>query len=191
MEQKELSNIILMALDNALANIHTSTIVRIERVKQKTLDCQPVINRIVNGESKELPLCLDVPPIIMQGGGNYHVHPIKPGNYGILVIMERCYDRWFNGQDLQPPLELRMHDMSDGFVIVGINPLAGLIDIPTGNESILNGAQRIKGPLYVEGSIYATEEVTAKADSAESVTVTGHTHTGNLGAPTSSPTPGT
>jgi len=49
----------------------------------------------------------------------------------LLVLTERCFDRWYGGADFQSPAEFRMHDYSDGLAIVGVNPMAGAITIPT------------------------------------------------------------
>ena len=90
-----------------------------------------VINRVVEDESVELPEFVEIPVITMQGGSSYTIHPIAVDDYCLLLISERCFDRWYFGQDNKDPLELRMHDYSDAIAIVGINPLADSIEIPT------------------------------------------------------------
>ena len=130
METKQLIDTLMLAVDRALSNVHTMTIAKVTGVNDKTINCRPVINRVVNGETIKLPEFVDVPPIFMQGGSSYTAHPIAIDDYCILVFTERCFDRWYNGQDFQPPLEMRMHDYSDGIALVGINPLADAITIP-------------------------------------------------------------
>ena len=130
MERKQLIDTINIALQNAMANLHTATIARVERVRETTIDVQPVINREVKGESIKLPLFVKVPPVFMQGGTSYTAHPISVGDYCLLIFTERCFDRWYSGQDERRPAEFRMHDYSDGLAIVGINPLAAAITIP-------------------------------------------------------------
>lgn len=129
-ESKQLIDTINKAMKQALSNVHTATIAKITKVNAKTIDCQPVINRVVNGASIELPEFIEVPPLFMQGGGSYTAHPIAKGDYCLLVITERCFDRWYHGQDNISPLEFRMHDYSDGIAIVGVNPLLAAITIP-------------------------------------------------------------
>lgn len=131
MEQKQVINIMTAAIDQALANMHTCTIAKVTEVKAKTISCKPVLNRLVNGESIELPVFADVPPIFLQGGSSYHAFPIAVDDYCLLFFTERCFDGWYNGQDFVAPLEYRMHDYSDGFALVGLNNLAGAKTIPS------------------------------------------------------------
>ena len=194
METKQLIDTLLIAVDNALANLHTATIARVTKVNAKTIDCRPITNRVVDGESVELPEFIEVPILIMQGGGSYTVYPIAVDDYCLLIFTERCFDRWYDGQDYQPPLELRMHDYSDGIALVGVNPLAGAITIPTvihqEGESTQTGDLTITGDIIVTGDVIVSGEVTAISEGA-SVGLSTHVHTGNLGAPTSAPTGGT
>jgi len=193
-ETKQLIDSLMLAIDNALANVHTATIAKVTAVDEKTISCRPVINRVVDGESVELPEFIEVPPIFMQGGGSYTAYPIAVDDYCLLLFTERCFDRWYKGQDYQPPAELRMHDYSDGFALIGINPFASAITIPTDIRQVgdahRTGQQTIIGDVIVTGNITATGEVTALSDGA-SVGLSTHLHTGNLGAPTSPPTGGT
>lgn len=131
MEKRQLTETLNIAIANALANVHTATIAKVVAVSSTTIDVQPVINRVVDGRSIELPVFTKVPPVFMQGGGSYTAHPIAAGDYCLLVLTERCFDRWYEGQDNQPPAEFRMHDYSDGLAIVGVNPRAGAITIPS------------------------------------------------------------
>lgn len=119
------------AINLALSNLHTVTIAKVTTVNTTTINCRPVTNRLVNGESIALPEFIDVPPIFMQGGSSYTAYPIAVGDYCLLLFTERCFDRWYAGQDYQPPLELRMHDYSDGLALVGLNPLAAALTIPS------------------------------------------------------------
>src|SRR5208282_4653225 len=67
-----------------------------------------------------------VPVHYPSGGGFTFTHPIKKGDEGIVVIASRCIDGWFSQGGVQPQLEQRMHDLSDGMFIPGIrsNPRA-------------------------------------------------------------------
>lgn len=130
-DKKQLLDVIVGAIDDSLANLHTATIARVTKVGEKTINCKPVIARTVKGETIALPEFIDVPPMFMQGGNSYSAHPIAVGDYALLIFTERCFDNWYNGIDGIAPLEYRMHDYSDGFAIVGVNPLAGAITIPT------------------------------------------------------------
>jgi phage baseplate assembly protein gpV len=129
-EKLQLTDIIAEAIGEALSNLHTATIAKVTAVQEKTISVQPVINRVVDGNSITLPQFTKVPPLFMQGGGSYTAHPIAVGDYCLLILTERCFDRWYSGADFQDPAEFRMHDYSDGIAIVGVNPQAGALTIP-------------------------------------------------------------
>jgi len=130
-EKRQLIDVMNDAIEFALSNLHTATIAKVTGVQAKTISVQPVTNRVVNGQSIRLPEFIEVPPVFMQGGGSYTAHPIAVGDYCLLVLTERCFDRWYGGADFQSPAEFRMHDYSDGLAIVGVNPMAGALTIPS------------------------------------------------------------
>ena len=136
-----------------------------------------MIARVVDGQKIELPEFKAVPPMFMQGGGSYTAHPIAVGDYALLIFTERCFDNWYGGVDNETPLEYRMHDYSDGFAIVGVNPLGGAIAIPDRITHI--------GDAYQEGD-YEHEgdrEQTGNFDLTGNMTITGDlTVTGNGGS---------
>lgn len=178
MDKKRLIDTLMIAIDQALANLHTATIAKVTKVNASTINCRPVINRMVDGQSVQLPEFVDVPPLFLQGGSSYTAHPVAVGDYCLLVFTERCFDRWYDGQDFQSPLELRMHDYSDGIAIVGINPLAGAITIPTviqrtgdtnedgdithQGDRTQTGNQTIVGNLHVDGNVTVTGNITCQ-----------------------------
>ena len=175
-EKLRLTDIIADAIGEALSNLHTATIAKVTAVQEKTISVQPVINRVVDGKSITLPQFTKVPPLFMQGGGSYTAHPIAVGDYCLLVLTERCFDRWYSGADFQDPAEFRMHDYSDGIAIVGINPTAGALTIPsviqqTGDanadgdhthqgDRTQTGNQTIIGDLHVDGNVTVTGNIT-------------------------------
>jgi len=175
-EKLRLTDIIADAIGEALSNLHTATIAKVTAVQAKTISVQPVINRVVDGKSITLPQFTKVPPLFMQGGGSYTAHPIAVGDYCLLILTERCFDRWYSGSDFQDPAEFRMHDYSDGIAIVGINPTAGALTIPsviqqTGDanadgdhthqgDRTQTGNQTIIGDLHVDGNVTVTGNIT-------------------------------
>lgn len=66
-----------------------------------------------------LPLLVDCPIIFPSGGGFTLTFPVAAGDECLVIFASRCIDGWWqSGGQAQPP-ELRMHDLSDGFVLVG------------------------------------------------------------------------
>jgi hypothetical protein len=203
--KRELIDVMNDAIEFALSNLHTATIAKVTGVQAKTISVQPVINRVVAGRSIELPEFTMVPPVFMQGGGSYTAHPIAVGDYCLLVLTERCFDRWYGGADFQSPAEFRMHDYSDGLAIVGVNPLSSAITIPTviqqtgdtnqdgdythqGDRTQV-GDLTVTGNLQVNGNITCTGKLTVATASIGGIDFGTHTHidvepgTGNTGGP--------
>ena len=202
-EKLRLTDIIADAIGEALSNLHTATIAKVTAVQEKTISVQPVINRVVDGKSITLPQFTKVPPLFMQGGGSYTAHPIAVGDYCLLVLTERCFDRWYSGSDFQDPAEFRMHDYSDGIAIVGINPIAGALTIPsviqqTGDTNqdgdytrqgslVQIGDMTITGNLHVDGNITCTGKLTAATATIGGIDFGTHTHPGDSGGTTGGP----
>ena len=202
-EKLRLTDIIADAIGEALSNLHTATIAKVTAVQEKTISVQPVINRVVDGKSIQLPQFTKVPPLFMQGGGSYTAHPIAVGDYCLLVLTERCFDRWYSGSDFQDPAEFRMHDYSDGIAIVGINPQAGALTIPsviqqTGDanadgdhthqgDTTQMGNLTITGNLHVNGNITCTGKLTAGTATIGGIDFGTHTHPGDSGGTTGGP----
>lgn len=113
-----------------LSSIAQNPIAVITAVNEKTINCKPVINKVVNGEEIEMPEFIEVTPIFLYGGSSHETYPLAVGDYCILMISERCFDLWHDGQDFRPPAEYRFHDYSDAFALIGIKNKAGLLVIP-------------------------------------------------------------
>lgn len=92
----------------------------------RTVKLQPLIKGgVPNAETREIdwidmPILLDCPVIFPGGGGYLLTFPILPGDEGLVLISSRCIDGWWELGGIQPQLELRMHDLSDGFFLPGI-----------------------------------------------------------------------
>ena len=101
--------------------------------ERMTVEAQPVLACMVrtagnagNGplEPLPLPLLVDVPVVWPGGGGVTLTFPIKMGDECLIVFASRCIDGWWaNGlqdpNNIPPPPEMRLHNLSDGFAIVG------------------------------------------------------------------------
>ncbi|CQJ65483.1 Gp138 family membrane-puncturing spike protein [Yersinia enterocolitica] len=156
---EELHDTIGAGVDFALADVHTIVVAKITAVNDKTISCIPVINRVVKGEGKQLPEFMEVPPVILQGSGSYIAEPIAAGDYCLVLISERCYDAWYAGSDFVSPLEMRMHDYSDGFALCGVNPLSTAISIPKINRMMM-GSTDHEGDLVLTGNITQSSGIT-------------------------------
>ena len=113
-------------LENAEAQLWTAlpAIVKSFNATALTVEAQPAITgRYIDptGEVKvvNLPLLLDCPVVFPHGGGCSLTFPVKPGDECLIIFADRCIDNWWQNGGVQNPAEMRMHDLSDGFAIVG------------------------------------------------------------------------
>jgi hypothetical protein len=143
-ERNRLSDLVNSSIDSKLKKVHTTAIAKITAVGENTIDCQLTYSKIVNGEPIEPPNLIQVPVVFMKGGQSYTAHPVAVGDYCLVIFNERCIDGWWSGSDNVVPPDFRIHDYSDGFAIVGINPLAAAISIPEVITQI--------GDTYFEGN---------------------------------------
>lgn len=89
-----------------------------------TVVVQPVIKAQITDKSGKqsmvsLPVLPDVPVLFPGGGGCRLTFPIQAGDECLVVFASRSIDAWWQSGGVQPPIEPRMHDLSDGFAIVG------------------------------------------------------------------------
>jgi len=95
------------------------------------LDAQPIMTGSVPNPQGgfttiQLPLLVDVPVVWMGGGGVTATFPIKPGDECLVIFASRCIDAWWQQGALAlsaAPPDTRMHNLSDGFALVGIRSL--------------------------------------------------------------------
>lgn len=89
-----------------------------------TVSVQPAIKGIVQGadgnfQASNMPILPDVPVVFPRGGGCTLTFPIAAGDECLVVFSSRCIDMWWQNGGVQMPFEQRMHDLSDGFAIMG------------------------------------------------------------------------
>lgn len=171
-----LLEMVVAAVDEALANLHTACIARVTAVTGSTVSCKPVVARVVEGTGVPLPEFLEVPVLFMRGGANYDAHPVEVGDYALLVITERCIDNWYNGVNDTAPADYRMHDYSDGIAIVGVSPLSGAIPIPTNAKTKRVGDSEVTGDYEHDGDYVLTGNFTINGN----LTVNGNGTGGNV-----------
>lgn len=59
------------------------------------------------------------PVVLPSGGGCILTVPIKKDDEVLVVFASRCIDAWWQSGGIGNQVELRMHDLSDGFAIPG------------------------------------------------------------------------
>ena len=66
---------------------------------------------------------VSVPVYTLGGGGVTSTYPIKEGDECIILFSDREIDNWLNNGGITTPTSLRIHDLSDGFCLVGVRSL--------------------------------------------------------------------
>lgn len=75
------------------------------------------------------PVLIDCPVFTLQGGGGFLQMPIAAGDQCLVLFSDRSLDDWFQNGVQAVPSSTRMHDMSDGIALVGMNPTGS--NLPT------------------------------------------------------------
>lgn len=184
-------------------------------------DIQPTVNgrvRTKQGtfQSIQMPLLLDCPIQWQGGGGVTLTFPIKEGDECLVIFSSRCIDAWWqqgfvagqagtpvNGKQAMDPPDLRMHNLSDGFALVGVKSLPTSYEVndtqatlrsDDGSTYIALGPQSqlvtITAPggidlngVIIDSSGNLTSPATIKADTdviggSNDISLVNHTHSG-------------
>lgn len=83
-----------------------------------------------------LPLLVDCPVIFPSGGGFTLTFPVTAGDECLVIFASRCIDGWWQSGGQARPLEMRMHDLSDGFVMVGPRSQPHVLGVPASSSSV-------------------------------------------------------
>jgi hypothetical protein len=91
---------------------------------KQTISAQVTITfPVTNAQNVTVPVKMtvipDIPVVFPSGGGFTLTFPIKANDECLLVFSARCIDGWFALGGVQNQVEPRMHDLSDGFALVG------------------------------------------------------------------------
>jgi hypothetical protein len=154
--ERNASNIetLRIALDSLSARIWTALpgIVNSYDATKGTCTVVPSIQgRIRNPDGTHsfvnMPTLQDVPVVYMGGGAFVATFPIQQGDEALVIFADRCIDGWWQMGGVQLPLEPRMHDLSDGFAIIGPRSLARkLTGVSTANAQL----RSVDGTTFLE-----------------------------------------
>lgn len=133
-----------VVLDNLQTRMWTAIpgIVNKVNFSQMTIDVEPTIQGSItdkdgNVDWVDLPTLINCPIVFPSGGGFTLTLPIDEEDEVLVIFACRCIDAWWQSGGIQKPIELRMHDLSDGFAIPGINSLPHVIPNISATEAQL------------------------------------------------------
>ena len=122
------------AKNNAMMDVRVSMPARIVSFDPATKTASVEIGlKMVNADDSqsEYPPLVDCPCLFTRGGGFHLVHPYKAGDKGVVLFSDRCFDGWFQAGQVAPPMDFRVHSMSDAYFIGGadclddVSPIVG------------------------------------------------------------------
>lgn len=145
----------------------------------KTCQVQPALRVPVRGAdgqvtSVALPMLVDCPVYFPSGGNCTLTFPVSAGDECLVVFASRCIDSWWQSGGVQEQAELRMHDLSDGFVFVGFSSkpnVPGSISATTTQLRSNDGSTHVE--LDPAGQIVTVKAPGGMVIDAPVVTITG------------------
>lgn len=114
------------ALDGYRAGIWTALPGIIQRFNPEAMTCEVQVAikmkvRKQDGTSDSVAIypLVDCPVQFPAGGQCTLTFPVAAGDECLVVFASRCIDAWWQSGGVQEQAEARMHDLSDGFVLLG------------------------------------------------------------------------
>ena len=109
---------------------------------KQTAVVQPAIKARVQSKQGvyswiSLPPLVDCPVYFPQGGGVALTFPISTGDECLVIFASRCIDAWWQSGGEQVQADIRMHDLSDGFVFAGVASLPNVFGGVSGTAAEL------------------------------------------------------
>lgn len=137
-----LAGVIRQGITNYMKDVHTALpgkIISFDPVKQSA-EVQLLISRgFSNKEIHPLPVLINVRVWFPRAGGFNITFPVAPNDECLVLFAERSLDRWIKESEVQPPLDMRMHSLSDAICLVGMSSLPKVItDFDPANFQIRN-----------------------------------------------------
>lgn len=116
----------------ASLNCHMPGIIQSFDPDACTCMIQPIFQRqLSDGTIITRPVLADCPVYFPAGGGARLTFPVKAGDQALILFQDRRIDEWCQSGAQSLPADVRMHDISDGIVIVGLDPTGDMGPVPT------------------------------------------------------------
>ncbi len=141
---------------------------------------QPIYFTMLQGESisQIMPQVIDAPVVFPGAGDFWLTFPLSEGDGVLLAVAQRSIDVWLTQGKVADQQSFRVMDLSDGFVIPGINPdpkvltsvasdgmqlrnRSGLITLTLkNNEIVIESPVTISGDVSIAGNLDVTGDIT-------------------------------
>lgn len=101
-------------------------------IKERMRDENGTLNDV------QIPELLDVPVVFPRAGGFILSFPVNVGDECLIIFGDQCIDAWWQNGGVQSPIELRRHDLSDSFAIMGTwSQPRRIVNYPTDRVSLM------------------------------------------------------
>lgn len=121
--QQTLNDLIMQKASRSV-RVAMPGIVKSFNIDEQTVEVQPAImERIIDEtgliQELPLPLLLDVPLVFPRSGGFSLTMPVNEGDECLIMFADTCIDAWWASGGVQIQEDIRRHDLSDAFAILG------------------------------------------------------------------------
>lgn len=171
---------IMAAMQGLQASIWTALPCRVEAFDpvKMTVSAAPLIRAKVTHEDGTfdwvaLPLLVDVPVVFPSAGGFTLTFPVQAGDEALVVFSSRCIDAWWDTGATGNQPDLRMHDLSDGFAIIGPRSRPNAIpNISLEAVELRNNARTAYVRIHNTADVIVKTPGTALVEAGSQVTIT-------------------
>lgn len=129
-------------------------------------------------------------PLVLPGGGGCVITlPMKAGDEVLVVFASRCIDSWWQSGDIGTQVELRLHDLSDGFAIPGPRSVpnaipnynTSAIEVRNASGSLAVSIDPVASLITMKGNVLVQGNLAVTGTMLNNGTNVGATHThGNV-----------
>lgn len=130
-----LNSVILEAIRARMVETHTALpgIVESFNSEKQTAKIRIPLRRDIrdsdgNETTRSWPILPAVPVWMPHAGGFHFTLPVSEGDECLVVFLERDISKWYEDGVEQSPETRRLHDISDGIALVGLNRKSQRID---------------------------------------------------------------
>lgn len=91
----------------------------------------------------DYPVLADCPVFTLNGGGASLTFPIAKGDTCIILFNDRNIDNWYLSGKVDVPRDARIHNISDGIILVGIRSINSAIITPMNSACLDGGTNKV------------------------------------------------
>lgn len=140
----------------------------IEEYDYKTRKCSVKIDMqelYEDGSELDYPVITNVPVMIACSGGASMIMPVKRGDTCLVLFTDRDIDSWLLGVSGRAPKTMRMHNINDAVVLMGLMPFKTL-SAAKNNDDLLISYEDSEIILKPEGNVEVTsaKKITVKTE---------------------------